>query len=99
MREPSNLRHIPSGEPPPQSMGGSDGGNGGGLVNHRLGDLERRMGKLEASVNSINETVIKIDTKMDSVANKAYMMKTFGVTGLIALLTLVAHIAIRAIGE
>jgi len=88
---------------PAQSEGGSNGGNGGGLVWHRLTELERRVASLEADVKSINDTVIainakmdnlpskdaviEISTKMDNLASKTYVLTIFGITGGMALLT------------
>lgn len=102
-------------ENPPQSKGDSNGGNSGGLVSDRLTELERRVTLLEADVKSINDTVIEINTKMDSLpseatvveistkmdslASKSYVLKIFGITGGMAVLTFLGHIALRAVGS
>ncbi len=84
---------------PTQSAGGTNGGNGGGLVSHGLAELERRVTALESYVKSINDRVIEINAKMDSLANKTYVLTIFGITGGMAVLTFLGHIALRAVGS
>ena len=130
MSDQSSLRMVDA-EAPPQSKGGSNGGNGSGLTNHRLAELERRVGTLEDYVKTTNDTVIEINAKLDNLATKTavteinakldnlatktavteinakldnfatrtYVLTVFCVTGGIAFLTLMAHIALRALAD
>lgn len=80
---------------PGQSGGGSAGGD---LVGHRLGELERRVGKLEDSISEIGNTVTAVQEQMKSVATKHAI--AFWVVGAVVVnfLTLLGHLLIRSIG-
>ena len=78
---------------------GNNGGNGDKLVDHRLTELERRMAALETGVKTINDTVIEINTKMDGLASKSYVLTIFGMTGGLAVLTFIGHLLLRSIGS
>ena len=97
----SDQPHLKAAETasPTQSGGGANGGNGGGLVSHMLTELERRATSLEADIKSINATVIEINAKMDSLANKTYVLTIFGITGGMAVLTFLGHIVLMTVGS
>ena len=65
------------------------------MVAYRLDELERRMGEWETDVKSIGKTVTEINTKMDSIATKAYVLTLFGITGGLAVLAFIGHLLIR----
>ncbi len=71
--------------------------NGGGILAYRVGEIERRLDSLEAKVDSINSTVIEINTTLKSLATKTYVLTIFGVTGGVAVVTLIAHLLIRVL--
>ena len=74
-----------------------DNGNGGGIINHRLAELERRLEKLEATAQKINDLCIKMNTKLDSKASEVYVLKIFGVTGGLLVVSLVGHAVLRGL--
>ena len=81
----------------PPTAGRSNGGNGGGsgVVNHRLSDLERRIGILENKLDEVKKMCIRIETKMDSLASKSYILWfTFSVVFSV-LLSIFGHMMIR----
>lgn len=85
----------------PPTTGGSNGGNGGGTktVNHRLSDLERRVGILENKLDEVKEVCIRIETKMDSLASKSFVFwSTVGIV-LAALLSIFGHMLIRVLSS
>lgn len=85
----------------PPTTGGSNGGNGGGagVVNHRLSDLERRVGILENKLDEVKETCVRIEAKMDSLASKSYVLWfTVGIVFL-ALLSIFGHMLIRLLSS
>ena len=74
------------------------GGNGnGGLVKHRLEELERRMTRLEEKVDTLAGTCTRIDTKMDDIASKSYVLRAFGYTAALLVVTVVGHLLIRTL--
>ncbi len=75
-----------------------DNGNGGSLVNFRLGELERRMGVMEDNLKTLTTLCTQINTRLDGMATGSFVWKAFGVSGGVAVLTLVAHVALRFIG-
>ena len=85
----------------PPTTGGSNGGNSGGngVVNHRLSDLERRVGILENKLDEVKEMCIRIETKIDSLASKSYVLWfTVGIV-LLALLSIFGHMLIRILSS
>ena len=85
----------------PPTTGGSNGGNGSGagVVNHRLSDLERRVGILENKLDEVKEACVRIETKMDSLASKSYVLWfTVGIV-LLALLSIFGHMLIRILSS
>lgn len=65
------------------------------MVNHRLKDLERRVRILENKLDEVKEMCIRIETKMDSLASKSYVLWfTVGIAFL-ALLSIFGHMLIR----
>ena len=91
-----NVTHIR-----PPTPGGSNEGNGGGggVVNHRLTDLERRVGILENKLDEVKEMCIRIETKMDSLASKSYVLWfTVGIV-LVALMSIFGHMLIRILSS
>ena len=87
---------TPTPTSPPQTTPPAPGGNGNG---NRLTELERRMTALEAGMKTINDTVIEINTKMDGLASKSYVLTIFGMTGGLAVLTFIGHVLIRTLGS
>ena len=81
---------------PRPEVHGSNGGNGN-LVNYRLNQLEEKVGKIEETLQSVNQLCIKIDTKLDEKASKSYVLTTFSVALVVAVTTIIAHVIIRYI--
>ncbi len=79
-------------------MGGGNGGRNGRLTEHRLTELERRMGALEGKVDSIRDTCARMETKLDGMASKALVLTISGLTGGGLIVTLIGHLLIRSIG-
>jgi len=76
----------------------SSGGNGNGvLTSHRLTELERRMGIVESKVDNLVNTCTRIETKLDTVASKSYVLWIFGGTSAVLVLTLVGHAVVRTL--
>lgn len=92
----------------------SSGGNGGsgrdGLVNHRLNELERRVGRLEDSISEVQKLCIKINGKIDnidgkidnkvdsmmsSLAPKTYVLGAILSMIVLAFFTLFGHVLVR----
>ena len=95
MRSP-HLKSVDTEDPPGEA--GSGGGNGnGGLTRYRIGELERRMGVLEDRVHEIGNTCTRIETKLDEVAQKSYVLWIFGVTAAVLVLSIVGHVFIRGL--
>ena len=83
---------------PSQSVSGGGNGGNGGVLSYRLGEVERRVTALESKVDNINDTCIKIDTKMKEVPSKAFVI-WFGIGLLsVSVLTLLGHLLIRNLG-
>ena len=81
--------------------GGGHRGNGDGgddIAVYRLDQMEHRLRQIEADVKSINETVVKVNTKMDALATKEYVLTIFGITGGFAILTFIGHLLLRTLG-
>lgn len=77
---------------------------------YRVGELERRMDKLEdavresadkmtTAINAVNVTLKGIETTLSEKASNTYVLRWFGLTLLGALGTLGLHILIRSIGS
>lgn len=86
-----------SHEPDPGQSGG--GSAGGDLIEYRLGELERRVGKLEDSISDIGHTMTAVLEQMKSVATKHSI--AFWIIGAVVVnfLTLFGHLLIRFIGS
>lgn len=95
MSRPENvLPMTPVGSP----AHGSGGGNGSGeLTRHRLSELERRMGVVEGKVDELVKTCTRIETKLDEIASKSYVLRVFGMTVAVLILSIVAHLLIRTL--
>ena len=72
----------------------TNGGNGS-IVIHRLSELERRMGILETKVDNLSTTCTRIETKLNDIASKSYVLWIFGVTVAVLVLSLVGHAVVR----
>ena len=89
----ANLHVANTQEPDAAASSGGNGGNGrDGLVNHRLSELERRVGRLEDSISEVQKLCIKIDSTM---ASKAFVLGAMLSTVVLALFTLLGHVFIR----
>ena len=76
---------------------GGGGGNGNGaLIQFRLVDLERRAEVLERKVDDVKDIVIRIETKMDGLAPKSYVLWFNGGIVALALLTIIGHLLIKS---
>lgn len=77
---------------PSHSGGGSTGGDD--LVSYFLGELERRVGRLEDSVSDIRNAVTTVKAQMAGVATKHTV--SFWIVGVVVvnLLTLLGHLLI-----
>ena len=95
MSRPENVVSMtPEGSPAP----GGGGGNGnGGLTRHRLSELERRMGVVEGKVDELVTTCTRIETKLDEIASKSYVLRIFGGTAVVLILSIVGHVLIRTL--
>lgn len=96
----ANLHVANTQEPDAAASSGGNGGSGRDrLVNHRLNELERRVGRLEDSISEVQKLCIKIDGKIDSMmsslAPKAYVLLVSIFTIVLAFLTLFGHVVIR----
>lgn len=93
----NNGQEVP--DPPKANQSGRfNNGNGRDLINYRLNELERRMNAVEGKLDKINDTCKKIDTKMDSMASKAFVLTYYGVTLATLIATFIGHIILRSIG-
>ena len=75
---------------------GPKGGNGdGGVFDHRLNDLERRVGRLEDKIDSIGTICTRIETKMDSLATTTFIWMIFAGTLGTIVVSFIGHIILR----
>ena len=91
-----HLQSVDAEDPPGEAGSGGRNGNGG-LTRYRIGELERRMGVLEGRVREIGDTCTRIETKLDDVAKKSYVLWIFGGTAAVLVLSLVGHAFIRGL--
>ena len=97
----ADLHHLANTQEPDTSA--SSGGNGGngrnGLVNHRLSELERRVGRLEDGISEVQKLCIeingKIDGMMSSLASKAFVLWAILSMIVVAFFTLFGHVLVR----
>ena len=83
-----------------RTRGKRSGGNGNGnLTTYRLERLEQRVYDVEKELKEIGKLLAKIDTKIDSLAERSYVLKWFGVALAISIMTLIAHIVLRSAGS
>ncbi len=95
----NDVTRFPGTTPPPTRPPGSDRGNGNGrLTDHRLTELERRMGALETQVIDIGKGIARIETKLDEMASKSLLWQVFAGSGALAVLTFVAYLLVRSSG-
>ena len=76
---PSYLQPVETEDPPRTAGAGGENGNGG-LVGHRLNELERRVGALEGKVDVLATTCARIEARLDEVAAKSHVGQIFGET-------------------
>ena len=89
----ADLRLANTQEPDAAASSSGNGGNGrGGLINHRLNELERRVNRLEDSISKVRDLCIKIDSTM---ASKAFVLGAILSTIVLAFFTLFGHVVIR----
>ena len=55
------------------------------------------MGVLEGKVDALVITCTRIDTKLNDIASKSYVLRLFGGTAVVLLLSLVGHVLIRSL--
>ena len=91
-----NELHTVAEADPDQSGGGSIGD--GDLVDHLLGALECRVGKLEDLVSDIRDAVTAVKEQMKSVATKHTV--SIWIVGMVVVnfLTLAGHFLIGSFG-
>ena len=90
---PPRLRPVEAEDPP--SGAGSGGGNGnGGLTRYRLDQLESRLTGVECKVDQLISTCTKIETRMDESASKSCVLRLFGATVAVLVLSLAGHLLI-----
>ena len=82
---------------PQRNLSGNGGGDGG-VIAHRLSELERRTDRVELKVDSINDAVIEIKTKLKDLPSKSYVLWFCVCITALSTLTLLGHIGIRSIG-
>lgn len=92
MSNEENIEEIrlPKGVSPP-----SNGGNGTKLIDHRLKELERRVGEVEKDVKDISLTCTRIESEMKNMANKSYVLWVFVGIGGISILSFLGHLLIN----
>ena len=86
-----------------RSLASDGNGNGGGnLVDYRLQELERRVNEMEQTTKKINDTVIKIDTKLDGIEktiknlpSKSYVLWYSVVIIAVAFLSILGHVLLK----
>ena len=93
-----HLRSVGEGDEPQREADGGRRNGNGDITQHRLGELERRMGIVESKVDGLIVTCTEINGKLSDIASKSYVLQVFGVTAAILVLTLVGHLVIRSIG-
>ena len=98
MTDRGHLQSVPTA-PPAASAHGFVGGDGnGGLTRYRLDELERRMGVLENKVDDLTKAGARIETKLNDMPGKSYVLWIFGGTAAVLILSLVGHAVIRSFG-
>ena len=55
------------------------------------------MGVLEGKVDTLIITCTTIETKLNDIASKSYVLRLFGGTAVVLLLSLVGHMFIRSL--
>ena len=96
---------TPAATPP----GATSEPSNGPLTRHRLDDLERRMGTVEEKVDDLRNTSTRIETKidgmkdlieskLDGMADKSYVLRWFGLAAALLALTLVGMCSSAASG-
>ena len=90
-RQVSEVATLPTPANPP-----AGNGNGGGITNHRLTELERRMGVLEQQTLDIAKGIERIETKLGETASKSLLWQVFAGTGVLAVLTFVGYLLMRS---
>lgn len=78
------------------------GGNGAaprGLTDHRLADLERRMAAVEGKVEDLRNQCTRIETKLDGMAGKSYVLWLFVGAVSASILSIVGHLLVRTIAS
>ena len=85
-----NVASFPTPAPGGQSNGG---GRNGSTV--RLTQLERRMEKLEGSVQETRDLCIEIKTRMENLSTKEYVIRHTIYVVVICILTLIGHVGLR----
>ncbi len=97
----TSKQHLVLAEDPKSSPGASSGnGSGnGGLINHRLKELERRMDSVEGKIDNLNTTTTEIKTKLENLASKNFVSTTLVVTVILIILSLVGHIFLNSMGS
>ena len=94
MAEQDNVTEL---RPQRQIPTNGNGGGNGGVLEHRVTEIERRLSVVESDLKQINNTCIEINTKLEDLATNSFVWKIFaGMLGLV-LLSLVGHALIRVI--
>ena len=92
----ADLRLANTQEPDAAASSSGNGGNGhGGLINHRLKELERRVTRLENDISEIKTLCTEIKTGMSPLASKTYVLWVSVSMISLAFLTLFGHAVIR----
>ena len=97
-----------NGSTPTTTPGQGNGSSNGALTRHRLDDLERRMSGVETKVDDLRNTSTRIETKIDgmkelletklnNMADRSYVLRWFGITVALLALTLVGHLILRSL--
>ena len=89
-----NAAHLRDASEPPQDRS-KPPGNGNGVHGYRLDALEKRLEKLESNLGDINNRTIAIESKLDNVATKNYVLWIFVVTMGVSIFGLLGHLLIR----
>lgn len=95
---PRHLQAVDTEDPPGGSGTGGRNGNGG-LTRYRLDEVERRMGTLEGEVRELVATCTRIETRLDEIAGKSYVLWIFGGTAAAFIVTIAGHLLIRILAS
>lgn len=69
------------------------------LTDYRLGELERKMDKVEKELTKSGEILTRIDEKINNLASEKLLWKVFGGTLCAAVVTIAIHVALKMMAK